>query len=200
MDMDIDDSSSVTTSTTGASAFVSRLPISSSRDEPPRESPSDVARRQQLVRQVLRLLELFDDVIVEEYSNDHASMPCLTAPSSSISSPDCGPLLAKDQETICTTCDFCGADIFQSYFECRHCVLPSAAMDNVSNQKPFGEGLAICPSCYVDGRSCPCEYMTPVQCRPFGDLLRDRNKTINVLELTKLDNTLRNIYVPLPER
>ncbi|KZT56402.1 hypothetical protein CALCODRAFT_555925 [Calocera cornea HHB12733] len=67
------------------------------------------------------------------------------------------------------SCDFCGADIFQSYFECRDC-------DEDGN-----EPVTICSACYVEGRSCVCEVMQPVHVRPFKMLLEARNTAVAVL-------------------
>lgn len=66
-------------------------------------------------------------------------------------------------------CDFCGADIFQSFFECRKCVRSSEG-DKLS----IGDGLLICPSCYVTGRTCRCGHMQAAQVRPFEDLFQAR--------------------------
>ncbi|KZO97856.1 hypothetical protein CALVIDRAFT_479617 [Calocera viscosa TUFC12733] len=67
------------------------------------------------------------------------------------------------------SCDFCGADIFQSYFECREC--------DEANQQP----VTICSPCYVEGRSCVCEVMEPVHVRPFKMLLEVRNTAADLL-------------------
>ncbi|KAI0721127.1 hypothetical protein C8T65DRAFT_786041 [Cerioporus squamosus] len=42
-------------------------------------------------------------------------------------------------------CDFCGADIFQSFFECQRC------RGEDEEKAHIGDGLLICPACYVEG-------------------------------------------------
>ncbi|KAI0362060.1 hypothetical protein OH77DRAFT_1491547 [Trametes cingulata] len=77
----------------------------------------------------------------------------------------------KERAASCNlACDFCGADIFQSFFECKQCRTPEPGVT-----PQVGDGLLVCPACYVEGRSCECEEMEPVQCRPFTILLSDRN-------------------------
>lgn len=41
-----------------------------------------------------------------------------------------------------------------------------------SNPQPY----IICPTCYVEGRSCLCQVMTPRIVRPWSDLLKLRNR------------------------
>ncbi|KAL1947864.1 hypothetical protein VTO73DRAFT_13588 [Trametes versicolor] len=78
---------------------------------------------------------------------------------------------AKERTASCNlACDFCGADIFQSFFECREC----RTADDGAVLQP-GDGLLICPACYVEGRSCDCSQMEPMQTRSFDMLLSDRN-------------------------
>ncbi|KAI0374859.1 hypothetical protein BV20DRAFT_397091 [Pilatotrama ljubarskyi] len=77
----------------------------------------------------------------------------------------------KERAASCNlACDFCGADIFQSFFECKQCRTPEPGV-----MPQVGDGLLLCAACYVEGRICECEEMEPVQCRPFEVLLSDRN-------------------------
>lgn len=62
------------------------------------------------------------------------------------------------------TCDFCGADIFQSFFECENC------FETGSNSSSPTPAYSICAGCYVEGRSCQCRVMQPRQCRGFAVL------------------------------
>lgn len=71
------------------------------------------------------------------------------------------------------TCDFCGADIFQSFFECGTC--------NTEDGNEAAGGILICTGCYVEGRTCLCGVMDPVQLRPFQSLLADRNHAARIL-------------------
>ncbi|KAG2158298.1 uncharacterized protein EDB93DRAFT_658927 [Suillus bovinus] len=110
------------------------------------------------------LLELLDDVFGEEYSPKHQDMP-------HVSRSD-----TYHQSDI--SCDFCGADIFQSFFECIPCALH---LPGLHNEMKIGDGIVVCPLCYVEGRGCNCGTMNPTQCRPFGDLLRARDEALRAI-------------------
>lgn len=120
--------------------------------------PSDAADAH--VSQLGTTLELFDHILVEEYSKDNERMPCVVSSHS-------------DGNEYLVSCDFCGADIFQSFFECRTC--------SESSESRVGDGYAICAGCYIEGRSCHCARMEPVQYRRFGDLLTIRKEAVDVL-------------------
>lgn len=45
----------------------------------------------------------------------------------------------------------------------------------------IGDGIVVCPLCYVEGRGCNCGAMNPIQCRPFGDLLRVRDEALHAI-------------------
>ena len=137
-----------------------RLPVSSSRNEP-KASQSQTTRISELGEKLRGLLRLYDDVLVEEYSPDHASLLHLQD---------------KDQNI---TCDFCTCDVFQSFFECQNCV-DRSELEEAHEIAP-GHGLIICPSCYVDGRVCECGRMTPTQYHRFEELLSDRDRAVQVL-------------------
>lgn len=157
-----------------------------------------------LVQQLQQVIELFDDVILEEYSYDHKLMLRVHAETAGISS-DHGSESPPNHGSL-GTCDFCATDIFQSFFgafrpkgcffcdqqranpfvECRKCV------NSKSTETPnVGDGLLICPSCYVEGRSCKCEIMHPVQYMDFSVLLRDRNQAAQLLQQTDRNIRLR---------
>lgn len=132
-----------------------------------------------------KLIQLFDDILVEEYSPDHANMSCLSSatlplPTSTASPPprsdSSATLTPDDKESgfIPVTCDFCTADIFQSFFECRECTPGNSTA-------ALGDGYAVCTGCYVEGRSCKCGTMDAVQCRSFDELLQDRNRAVKAL-------------------
>jgi hypothetical protein len=143
-------------------------------------SPKDQLKKDQLFNDLRRLLELFDDVLVEEYSEQNSTMPCLTVPTSAAIGSSSSSKECPGQGHI--TCDFCSADIFQSFFECHHCIEPVPGTATLPSTVECGDGLVLCPSCYVEGRTCRCGSMTPAQCRPFSDLLRDRHRIITLLE------------------
>ena len=84
---------------------------------------------------------------------------------------------ASEDDDEHVECDFCGADIFQSFFECKDCIPGTRIPENSS---PEG-GLVLCPSCFVEGRTCRCNVMKPMQYRPFEELLRGRNEAVKVI-------------------
>ncbi|KAI0957513.1 hypothetical protein AcW1_005882 [Taiwanofungus camphoratus] len=178
----------------------STLELRSARSDSPSSSATshDEVFTSDCAKALYRLLELFDEVLCEEYVQDHASLSRIFSGESSgwsltLSSRGKGhrslilqppspskQKLNEENEVVQSynfACDFCGADIFQSFFECKQCV----PLDTSESSTRHGDGLLICATCYVEGRSCSCERMEPVQCRPFRTLLRDRNKAADVL-------------------
>ncbi|TFY64870.1 hypothetical protein EVJ58_g2337 [Rhodofomes roseus] len=137
------------------------------------------------------LVSLFDGVVREEYgeptddkSDDHEATTRDISGRNAKSQrrlSSSSSLRARgkdDKDESCTfACDFCGADIFQSYFKCDQCCMPPAA-----GMQHEGDSLVICPSCYVEGRSCRCTNMTPTQRCKTQSLLDDRNKAVHVLQ------------------
>lgn len=123
------------------------------------------------------LINLFDDVLLDEYDKDHKKMPhVLQITAASDSSQD----VLHPQDNTRVTCDFCDTDIFQSFFECKKCI---SIEGDAAGGDPSDEldGLIICPQCYVEGRTCRCGVMTPTQYRAFWQLLLDRNYAMKVL-------------------
>ena len=104
-----------------------------------------------LCKEVDRLTSLVDDVLEQEYSSHHRGLRQVT---NSFASDGHG-----------YTCDFCGADIFLSSFQCGSCSPTDGSRDPV----------CLCPTCVVEGRTCKCGNMEPVQSGKFRDLLRTRN-------------------------
>ncbi|KAG1891191.1 hypothetical protein F4604DRAFT_398256 [Suillus subluteus] len=129
-----------------------------------RSSPTVNSDLERVADDLHHLLELLDDVLGEEYSPKHQDMPHVSQSDTS------------HQSNIC--CDFCGADIFQSFFECLPCALHSPG---TSDEMKIGDGIVVCPLCYVEGRGCKCGTMNPIQCRPFGDLLRVRDEALRAI-------------------
>ena len=110
----------------------------------------------ELVSNIQELLVVFDHILAEEESDTH------------------GNDLSPDEANITQiTCDFCGADIFQGFFECRTCVEVDSAEG----------GYTVCPGCYTEGRSCEHQIMRPMQRRPFKSLLDVRKGAIQVVDL-----------------
>lgn len=173
------------------------LDYSSSQDSP-RSSPTPDTSQPQLnksdlANRIQTLLKLFDEVLREEYSSRHSSLEHIFTDNSSsgwslTSSPSRSSRIRiappsshdskdqdQDQRISCNmACDFCGADIFQSFFECRKC--RAVEQERPKAEILPGDGLLVCPGCYIEGRSCVCEIMEPMQCRPFEVLLQDRNR------------------------
>ncbi|KAG2157278.1 hypothetical protein DEU56DRAFT_905932 [Suillus clintonianus] len=131
---------------------------------PDRSSPTLNLNLERVADDLHHLLELLDDVLGEEYSPKHQHMPHVSQ------SDTC------HQTDI--TCDFCGADIFQSFFECTSCALH---LPSVNDEMKIGDGIVVCSLCYVEGRGCNCGSMNPTQCQPFGDLLRIRDEALHVI-------------------
>lgn len=160
-----------------------------------------------LVKDLADLIDMFDVVLHEEYSPAHRKLPTIFPRATSPTHPGHAevsgifsvrtpskrqPKLSEkaSQAKVCQlgnfACDFCGADIFQSYFECMDC-RPFHAEDSwsESGEPQLGDGVLICPPCYVEGRTCSCRVMDPGQCRPFADLLRDRNEAARLLSVVQ---------------
>ena len=67
-----------------------------------------------LVQRLQQVIELFDDVILEEYSYDHKHMPRVHTGATGAPS-DRGPASSLNHGPL-GTCDFCATDILQSFF------------------------------------------------------------------------------------
>lgn len=100
--------------------------------------------------QLMSLVNLLDHILVKEYK------------------PSCGQFHIVDRLEVC---DFCGADIFQSFFRCDSC-LDSAASSH---------GVTLCAICYVVSRTCHCMNMHSTQCHLLGDLLTAWNTAASAL-------------------
>lgn len=127
-----------------------------------------------------RLLEVYDDILLEEachMKDDKLSFVLNTPPPSSSTSND------TDDRIIC---DFCGADIFQSFLECRTCV-------KKPEQVTPGSGCVVCSRCYIDGRTCRCGSMNPVQRVPFDNLLKVRNEAVEVLKRCNVKQPIKSL-------
>ncbi|KAJ7046936.1 hypothetical protein C8F04DRAFT_214948 [Mycena alexandri] len=141
--------------------------LSNSRNAVATTSQNDMPT---LLNNLRRILLLFDSILIEEYSPE-AETPYMRK-------------LAEDDEYIDHhVCDFCGGDIFQSFFECRSCVDPPRPAKH-------GAGLIICPGCYVEGRTCHCEVMAPVQCRPIDKLFDTRKRAVDLYNGLGLDRRM----------
>ncbi|KAI0780970.1 hypothetical protein BD413DRAFT_463733, partial [Trametes elegans] len=194
-----------------ALAFVPQPALKAEPRDPTPTANADTVDRAKKLR---RLVQLFDEVLREEFARCYTELDHIFRSEGSIGwgltsglTPSAGndsgrpgssslsngfklrPQLpadvedrrnsdrARERTASCNlACDFCGADIFQSFFECQSCRTPEEG-----TTPSIGDGLLICPSCYVEGRACHCSDMEPRQCRPFEMLLSDRNDAAHVL-------------------
>ena len=116
-----------------------------------------------------KLIQLFDDVLQEEYSQGHDSLPLI-------------PQTSQPQ-----TCDFCGANMFLSAFQCTG----KCKVDKVSH--PRNATPVVCPACFVEGRTCFCGNMSPSRLQSFSTALEQRNSAaaaVRRLQGSKVENPL----------
>ena len=111
-----------------------------------------------MVNELQKLVRLFDDVLLEEYSNDHDS------------------LFLPDHTGRNPTCNYCGASLFLSYFDCA-----GVCFDLETDSPRVDMSIRVCGTCYVEGRSCACKNMTPRRLRNFSDTLQERNNAASTL-------------------
>lgn len=100
------------------------------------------------------LVRLFDEILQEEYCDDHKSLD-----------------YAEIQRGH-STCNFCGSCLFLSSFLCHRCSQETTSP------------VLICAGCYIEGRTCHCDAMNPVRLGDFTSALQDRNNAINSLSRT----------------
>ena len=117
----------------------------------------DEEREKHLVSNIKELLDVFDHILAEEESDTHSN----------------DTLPAEENVTENISCDICGADIFQGFFECRTCVEVDSAEG----------GYIVCPGCYAEGRSCKHQIMQPIQRRSFKFLLDTRKEAIQAVDM-----------------
>lgn len=122
--------------------------------------PKGVALLPEIFSEVLttliRLLSFLNEILIEEWSPDHQKLKHLPA----------------DSAHELHSCDFCGADIFQSFFACSKC-----------SDSDYGSEFICCSGCYVEGRSCICgpASMEPYQRWRFDDLVLELNVAANII-------------------
>ncbi|KAJ6525591.1 hypothetical protein B0H19DRAFT_953886 [Mycena capillaripes] len=133
--------------------------LSGSRNAMASTSQNDMRTQLDTLR---RVILLFDSILIEEHSPEAHKMRHLA-----------GETDAADDEVEQISCDFCGGDIFQSFFECRSCV-------DFPRPADPGAGFIVCPGCYVDGRTCGCEVMFPMQSRFLTKLFDTRARAVDL--------------------
>ncbi|KAH7912236.1 hypothetical protein BJ138DRAFT_1084054 [Hygrophoropsis aurantiaca] len=163
-------------------AFASTLDHVSSSSRAP--STTDDNDQRVIARKLRELLQLFDDIAIQEYTPIYSRLPHVSQ-------------LGSHKDDI--NCDFCGADVFQSFFECRDCA-KGVDPENINRTMNPGDGVVICAACYVEGRTCLCGIMKPTQCRSFKDLLQDRDKAVKALESSRVETDQEYIYLAKHKR
>lgn len=142
-------------------------------------NPREVGKKKSREIAVLEMLvPLFERVLREEFGESaHITYAadCAPGPSLANDSPSQTPFDTTSQRDQ-YICDYCGADIFQSYFKCETCCTTPA-----TDSQRADDALVICAGCYVEGRSCKCGVMTPTQRHRTEALLHDRNKAALIL-------------------
>jgi len=129
----------------------------------PSSCDNDEGKQQEsLASNIKKLLVVYDLILAEEFETHRDEMTRSSAANEANS---------IDDEHI--LCDFCGCDIFQSFFECRTC----AEVDSAEG------GYVVCPGCYAEGRSCKCHIMQRMQRRQFGVLLDTRKEAVQVVDM-----------------
>lgn len=120
--------------------------------------PDDCHPISRMADELRELIQLFDDILLEGYSDDHASLFL----------PD---YMARDP-----TCHYCGSSLFLSYFSCG-----GTCFDLETDSPHTDTSIRVCGACYVEGRSCDCEAMNPRRLRNFSKILQERNDAASTL-------------------
>lgn len=84
------------------------------------------------------------------------------------------PPLLEEQSLADPACDSCGGEIFQASFICSGTCLRGG-----KTQAPGENAMIICPSCFVEGRTCGCGTMEPLYVREIGPFVEARDKADN---------------------
>jgi len=114
-------------------------------------TPRQELQMSDMTQELSTLVRLFDEILQEEFCSDHGTLDPTGI--------EQGPL----------TCSFCGSCLFLSCFFCREC----------SREKDAH--LLLCVGCYIEGRSCHCDTISPIRLGNFPSALRDRNNAVGSL-------------------
>lgn len=131
--------------------------------------PFDSIQKTAITRGLTSVLRLYDQILVEEFSL-LAEPPKNSRSHSRGALPESGTRSSQLADDC--VCDFCGADIFQNYFQCT----------GVSAKRAGEKGFIVCPGCYIEGRTCACEGMEQMQCQHFDVLFKARWDALQVLK------------------
>lgn len=131
--------------------------------------PFNSLQKDILIKRLAEVLRLYDHILIEEYSpyGDSVDIDKPRSKDEEEGSPLQTSILVEDFHM----CDFCGADIFQSYFQCSQSRGPEAS-------------TIICSGCYAEGRTCACEDMVPKQRQQSSILLSARWEALEALKNT----------------
>lgn len=122
-------------------------------------STSNPRQADSLAQTLKKLLSLYNTILQDEYLHPYSHVTIRA---------ESNRKTFNDEHRV--VCDFCEADIFQSFFECKSC------------GDETHKGCIICSGCYTEGRTCKCELMKPIQCHPFSLLLAARKEAVTALE------------------
>lgn len=151
---------------------MSQMPSDGSHTDIPSRRRGQLSR---MASDLRMLIGLFDSILHEEYSPAHKDLPTIFASTSTLSKlgsdelpvifasrtpskrqpklslkASSGPNHGADRQHQSSAahnlaCDFCGADIFQSFFECRQCRpmhdSGDDAEDDEEGQWQYGDGF-----------------------------------------------------------
>lgn len=131
---------------------------SPSLPEPSDSRPSAHDSMPRVANELRKLIRVFDDVLLEGYSDDQDS---LFLPNHTGDDP---------------TCYYCGASLFLSYFNCA-----GVCFDLETDSPHLDMSVNVCSGCYVEGRSCACRNMMPKRLHSFSHMLQERNKAASTL-------------------
>ncbi|KZS93718.1 hypothetical protein SISNIDRAFT_485333 [Sistotremastrum niveocremeum HHB9708] len=123
------------------------------------------------------LLTFLKEVLVEEWSSECQKTPCAGLPW--LFNHGGGVIGLAESASCLYDCSFCGASIFQSFFQCTGgCILPSKR-----NTLPL-----FCIGCVAEGRSCKCGQLMPMQCCNFQELLNVYNLAASYLDILPIND------------
>ncbi|KXN92231.1 hypothetical protein AN958_08684 [Leucoagaricus sp. SymC.cos] len=130
--------------------------------------PYDSIEKGAIIKQLKAVLRLYDTILLEECSRKGSSLGSgRELPDSDSVVKGAALPLAEDFHA----CDFCGADIFQNYFQCL----------GESDSSPGEYGFIVCPGCYVEGRTCDCTQMREKERQNFNVFFTARWRALQAL-------------------
>ncbi|PPQ63092.1 hypothetical protein CVT24_005947 [Panaeolus cyanescens] len=121
-------------------------------------------QKQFLLHRTSQLLRVYSNILTEEY--------CSAFKTSTMEA-------SQDNRLVC---DFCGCDVFQSFFECQDRCFETDADD-------LKQYCILCAGCFAEGRTCACGDMKPMQRYDFSALLDLRSRAIQLLENTSTSHS-----------